>query len=87
MLFRFVRGCFQTLLLGMLLLVPLTLDAILSGGVAPGIGLLRLAILVLAIPLVKRMAFRRRPRRRVRQVQRQAADRPRPSAPKAPRAA
>ena len=86
MLFRFVRGCFQTLLLWMLLLVPLTLEAILNGGVAPGIGLLRLVILVVGIPLVKRMAFRRRPRR-IRQVQRQAADRPRPSSPKAPRAA
>lgn len=87
MLFRFVRGCFQTLLLWMLLLVPLTLEATLNGGVAPGIGLLRLAILVVGIPLVKRMAFRRRPRRRIRQVQHQAADRPRPSSPKAPRAA
>ncbi|HIX12061.1 MAG TPA: hypothetical protein H9985_00395 [Candidatus Anaerofilum faecale] len=87
MLFRFVRGCFQTLLLWMLLLVPLTVEAILTGGVAPGMGLLRLVILVLGIPLVKRMAFRRRPCRRARQVQRPAADRPRPSSPKTPRAA
>lgn len=87
MLFRFVRGCFQVLLLWMLLLVPLTLEAMLNGGVAPGIGLLRMIILVLGIPLVKQIAFRRRPRRRIRQVQRQAAARPHRSAPKTPRAA
>lgn len=87
MLFRFVRGCFQMLLLWMLLLVPLTLEALLNGGVAPGLGLLRLVILVLGIPLVKQMAFRRRPRRRAHPAQRPAAHRPRPSSPKAPKAA
>ena len=75
------------LLLWMLLLVPLTLEAILNGGVAPGIGLLRLFVLLLGIPLVKQMAFRRRPRRRIHQAQRPVANRQHPSSHKAPKAA